>query len=164
VTATNLIRADVRLRVVRMLADKILPGDEVGQGTAFYQVPTSAQPRNCIFFGDIDGPVEVANLTAGRINRDDAFDLEFFIMGTAPAAMTAAGDATEAAVPAVERAVALYRVLEDLIADHPKLDGEVTGLQSITVRNNLDGPNPRFIGNQWTAVFEGQLHCTARLS
>lgn len=162
-TATNQIRAAVRLNLVRRLNDKLTPGDDVGQGQCFYQSPTSTQPRNCIFFGDIEGPYEVANLKDGRINRDDKWTQEVYIVGTAPAKLTSAGDSTEAALPAVERAEALFHVIEDLVADHPKLDGEITGLQHIAILNSVDGPSPRFMGNQWAAVYRLELACSARL-
>lgn len=157
-TSPNEIRHDVRLCLVQRINARIIPGDGVGQGVCLYQPPTADAPRNMIFFGDNRGPTEPAVLRSSRVNRDDQWTLEVYVVGTAPSQ-----GGTYAAVGAVERAQALFRIIEDHIADHPKLDGEVTGLQQLAIRNNVDGPNPRYIGNQWSAVYQFEIECRARL-
>ncbi len=106
-----------------------------------YSPPMGPINVECIFPGDIKGVRTVAGMKADRIPRDDRFTIEVHVLvqtnGT-----TDGGQSTDT------RCEIISNVVDDLLADDPKLLGNTPGLLWAEFQGDDDGPNLRALVNE----------------
>jgi hypothetical protein len=146
---TNSVRTAAKRKLTELLAER-LPGVQVSYGYA----GRDAQDE-CVWTDDIvDGEVTIANMGAGRKQRDDRF--------TILVVFTSALPSHETAEEAETRVEELYNALEDVLADYPTLD-RLPGVGHAIQKGQAVGPesDPRDEG--WAAFMSASVEVLSHL-
>lgn len=122
-----------------------------------YTPPNGHLPRKAIFLGMTTGEMDPGPMQAGRLQYDDRFIVNVVF------AVTTAGVA-DGEEPD-EAAWALFEQAYSYIAEHPTMEGQVAGLQSITLAQ-VHGPDadPFELGFASVVVAEHAIWHRARAS
>ncbi len=150
-TATTSIRAASCRRVIDLLrSDPDNAAVTVGYGVPLEQ--GIGDGSIWVQVADDEGTVEVANMKAGRYQRRDTWQLEFWIL------VHCSDD--ENGLETAERVTQIYSTVENLLATNPTLalDGSgLPGLVSCVQSGETSGPTT----SQTDSGFAGWVHCFA---
>lgn len=120
-----------RIAAKRALFTHLKAGEVGLAAEVFWSWPAEA-PRRGIVLGVIQGNSEIANIKAGRLERNHTFNLDLSMWVNDGGGLT--GETAE------EECELLAHAVDSLLADKPKLDGTVPGLLVVTA-GKFDGPD-----------------------
>lgn len=155
-TITAPIRVETRLRILELLHAETRLSDVVLR----YSPPAGQPLIDAVFFGEVTGTEQVADIRSGRKSYDDRWSDDIWVV----TADQGADDGRDAAT----RCQAYKSIVHDIVADDPKL-GALPGLQHVVIDGDSFGPNcyPLTTDTQvigWGASWKFQLSCYARIS
>ncbi len=144
-------RAQTKARILGLLRDD---GRTAGMSLD-YGLPPNGVPVEGIWLGKAAGPHANRTMTAGRKDRRDVFTITAHCYAFQPG---------QTAEEAETRAQELFAVLEDVVANDPKLGGAVTGLQwAVLGQVELDSA-PGGDGEGFAAWVDADINCQSYLS
>jgi len=142
------MRALVKTRLVELLAGAVA-GVQVSYGWP------KQLAHECIYVGATRGPVSVANMRAGRKQRDDTFTVEVHFL---------AGKPRQTAQQADERVLELYAVLEDVIAANGNLGGLAGVLWAAQLADELEVADPAPTDEGYLGIATARISVKTRLN